>query len=150
MSVFHRSLAVAAILALAGCASTVPLQRGQLNSLSRESEPVAVEQALGKATPTAQFEVTAEGKPYFIRRYLLQTGSRQEMTVMCTPMCIPISYDVPIMTQYLVVQRLPARTMHAWGSVEELSKDQDPDVSGMMPMVKARLEAFDVEKAKKP
>lgn len=148
MSLLHRVLGLAALLALAGCATTVPLQRGQVDALTRESAPAVVEQALGKATPTAAFELTAEGNPHFVRRYLLQTGARQEMTMVCTTFCFPVFFDVPIMMDYVLVQRLPSKAMHAWGSVEELSKDQDAAVSNMMPALKARLEIIDAQKKK--
>jgi hypothetical protein len=142
------SIIVVMLFALVGCATSIPLQRGQIDSITRDSSPAAVDQTLGKATPTAQFEFTANGDPFFVRHYMLQTGMRQEMTVACTPICFPIAYSVPITVPYLVVQRLPSRAMHAWGAIEELSKDTDPTISSIMPALKVKLEAALAEKKK--
>jgi hypothetical protein len=38
--------------------------------------------------------------------------------------------------------------MHAWGTIEALSKDPDPSVSSIMPALKVRLEAALAEKKK--
>lgn len=148
MSLSRKSLVVGLLFALVGCATSVPLQRGQVSAITRDSPPAAVEQTLGKATPTAQFEFTANGNPFFVRQYLLQTGTRQNMTMVCTPHCLPIFYDEPVMAQYLVVQRLPSRAMHAWGTIEELSKDAEPSISSIMPALKVQLEATLAEKKK--
>lgn len=148
MSVYRRSIVIAAMVTLVGCSTSVPLQRSQVDALSRDALPVVVEQTLGRATPTAQFEFTANNNPFFVRHYLLQTGRRQESTMVCSTFCFPVVYDVPVTAPYLVVQRLPSREMHAWGTVEELSKDIDPDVSSMMPALKAQLEVALAEKKK--
>ncbi|MCC2676377.1 MAG: hypothetical protein K0R58_3324 [Ramlibacter sp.] len=139
-------IVIAAVVAVAGCAAPVPLQRAQIDAITRDAPPAAVEQALGKATPTAQFEFTASDNPFFVRHYMLQTGRRQEMTMVCTTFCFPVFYEVPVTVSYLLVQRLPSRAMHAWGTIEELSKDPEPSVSSIMPALKARLEVALKEK----
>lgn len=148
MSLHPQAIIVALMATLAGCAATVPLQRGQLDAITRDSDAAAVEQTLGKATPTAQFEFTASDTPFLVRHYMLQTGSRQEMTVVCTTFCLPVFYQVPVTVPYLIVQRLPSRVMHAWGTIEELSKDPDARVSSIMPALKTRLEVALTEKKK--
>jgi hypothetical protein len=136
-----RRLALLLFVLLTGCASSVPLQRGQIDALSRDTRPSELEQILGQATATSQTEVQSGEQHYSARRYSLQTGSRQDMTMVCTPMCIPIMITVPVMVEYVVIQRLPGRELLAWGTPEELSKDADIEVSALMPMVKQRLEA---------
>lgn len=148
MSTFRRATIIAVLASLVGCATSVPLQRDQIAAISLDSPPAAVEQTLGRATPTAQFEFTANDNPFLVRHYLLQTGTRQQMTMACTTFCFPVFYDVPVTAQYLVVQRLPSRAMHAWGTIEELSKDPEPGVSSIMPVLKVRLEAALAEKKK--
>jgi hypothetical protein len=134
-----RVLAAAAVaLALAGCATPVALQRDQVGQIRRDASPEEVDRVLGKATVTAQFEFDAQGGKYFARHFNLQTGRRAEQTMVCTTFCFPVYYDVPIMSEYVVIQRLPARAIHAWGTLEELSKDPDPQVSALMPAVKQR------------
>jgi hypothetical protein len=135
-----------AVALLAGCATVVPLQRDQAGALTRNAEAAEVDRALGKATPVAQFDFEANGKPFFARHYNLQTGMRQEMTMVCTTFCFPVSYTIPVTAEYVVVQRLPSRSLHAWGTLEELSKDPDPEISGIMPALKAR---YETEKQKK-
>ena len=61
--------------------------------------------------------------------------------MVCTPLCIPIMITVPVMVEYVVIQRMPGRELLAWGTPEQLSKDADTEVSALMPVVKQRLEA---------
>ena len=87
----------------------------------------------------AQVEFQEGGNAYLARHYHLQTGTRQDMTMVCTPTCVPIFIQVPVTERYVVIQNLPARSVFAWGTLEELSKDADPAVSSLMPGVKQRL-----------
>lgn len=148
MPLYRKLTIIALVATLVGCATPVPLHRGQIDAISRDSPPAAVEQALGRATPTAQFEFIVNDNSFSVRHYLLQTGTRQEMTMMCTTFCFPVFYNVPVTAQYLVVQRLPSRAMHAWGTIEELSKDAEPGITSIMPALKVRLEAALAEKKK--
>lgn len=136
-----RRLVLLVFVLLGGCASNVPLQRGQIDALTRDTRPADVEQILGKATPIAQTDVQAGDRHYNARRYQLQTGSRQDMTMVCTPICIAIPITVPVMVEYVLIQRMPGKELLAWGTPEELSKDADSEVSSLMPTVKQRLEA---------
>jgi hypothetical protein len=147
-----RRLSLLVFVLLVGCAGSVPLQRGQIDALTKDTRPADIEQILGKATATAQTDVQAGERQYNARRYQLQTGSRQEMTMVCTPGCFPIFITVPVMVEYVVIQRLPGKELLAWGTPEELSKDADVEVSALMPTVKQRLEAAAVAAAasKKP
>lgn len=147
---FPRWLQVLLVSAfLAGCASTVPLYRGQVDTLTRDTRPAELEQVLGKATARAQADVQLGDRRYLARRFLLQTGTRQEMTVVCTPACIAIPITVPILVEYVVIQRQPGGELLAWGTPEELSKDADAEVSSIMPMVKQQLEANAKDAGKK-
>jgi len=139
-------LGVCVSVAMVGCASTVPLQRTQVDALSRDAAPTEVERLLGKATAYAQHEVRAGDKAYLARHFLLQTGGRQEMTVVCTPNCLPIMITVPVTSEYVLIQTVPERALLAWGTLEELSKDADPLVSGLMPAIKAKLQASKEQK----
>ncbi len=136
-----RWLVLPVFAVLVGCAGSVPLQRGQIDSITRETRPADLEQILGKATPVAQTDVTAGERQYNARRYQLQTGTRQDMTMVCTPACFPIMITVPVLVEYVVIQRMPGKELLAWGTPEELSKDADVEVSALMPTVKQRLEA---------
>ena len=139
MNIRNLALTVCVVLALSACAMTVPLQRAQIGSLSREAPPAEVDRILGTASVVATAEFVAIEKPYLARQYLLQTGSRQEVSVVCTPTCIPIFVTVPVMTEYVVIQRMPSKELHAWGTFEELSKDTNSEVSSIMPIDKAQL-----------
>lgn len=139
-------LALIALVALAGCASNIPLQRTQVDAITRETRPAELEQILAKATVAAQTEVLSQEQRYNARLFRLQTGTRQDMSMVCTPFCIPIMITVPVVAQYVVIQRLPEKELVAWGTPEELSKDADPRVSALMPQVKQQLE----QASKKP
>lgn len=138
--VLRTCLLAVACVALYGCAPVVPLQRAQIGAITREAAPSELDRVLAHATVLTQFEFEADTKPYLVRRYNLLTGTRQEMSMVCTQFCFPIYITVPITSEYVVVQRLPSKTVFAWGTLEELSKDADPEVSGMMPIMKARLD----------
>ncbi|MBI5259074.1 MAG: hypothetical protein HY855_21395 [Burkholderiales bacterium] len=146
MRFWKLALAAFVSVLLVACAAPVPLQRAQAGALSRDSAPGDVERILGNASVVAQAEFAVDDKPFLARHYRLLTGSRQQMTMVCTPVCIPIFVTVPVTTDYAVIQRLPSKALHAWGTLEELSKDPDAAVSSIMPTVKARLE----EAKKKP
>ncbi len=148
MSLLGKFATVSLFFTLIGCASSVPLYRGQIDTITTNSSPDTVEKTLGVATPSAQFVLTVNDNSYFVRHYALQTGTRQDMTMVCTPVCIPIFINVPITAPYLIVQRLPTRAMHAWGTIEELSKDTEPSISSIMPTLKIQLEAALAEKKK--
>jgi hypothetical protein len=72
------------------------------------------------------------------------------MTMVCAPACFPVVYSVPVLVEYVVIQRLPGKELLAWGTPEELSKDADIEVSALMPTVKQRLEAAAAAASKKP
>lgn len=133
-------LFVLAFALLAGCASRVPLQQAQIAGISRETSSSALEEIVGNATIVAKAEVEVGGLKYLARSYNLQTGTRSEMSMLCTPACVPIFVPVPVLTQFVIVQRLPSLDLHAWGTLEELSKDPDSSISSIMPSVKAQLE----------
>lgn len=139
MTLFRLAGLAATCALLVACAAPVHLQRSQIGGLNRNSAAADVDRILGEATVVAQTELAANGQSYLARQYRLLTGSRSEMTMVCSPTCIPIFINVPITTDYVVIQALPAKSLHAWGTTEELSKDPDPAVSGLMPAVKARL-----------
>jgi hypothetical protein len=132
--------ALAAALALAGCATRVPLQQAQIGAITAQTSAGELDAILKNATQLAAFEFADGGRSFFVRSYSLQTGMRQDMTMVCTPVCIPIFITVPVTTDYVVVQNLPARTLHAWGTLEALSKDPDTAVSSIMPALKLRLQ----------
>jgi hypothetical protein len=140
MPILSRSLLVSLVVLISACASSVPLQRAQVGAITRGSDPADVDRTLAGSTPLASYELNVNGKSYLARHFNLLTGTRQEMTMICTPTCIASPITVPITAQYVVLQNLPARSMHAWGTLEELSKDADPEVSAMMPTVKKRFE----------
>jgi hypothetical protein len=129
-------------LMLAGCASNVLLQRSQAAQITAESSLADVDRVLGQATVSADYEFESSGKRYRARHYALQTGTQQQSTVVCTPACIPIFYDVPVTDSYVVVHEVGAGRLHAWGSLQELSKSSDDSVSAIMPALKKEHEAY--------
>jgi hypothetical protein len=139
MNRFVKVFVLACTVAVAGCAGVVPLQRAQVAAISRDTAPPELDRVLANATAVAQVEFQEGGKAYLARHYNLQTGTRQDMTMVCTPTCVPIFIQVPVTERYVVIQNLPARSVFAWGTLEELSKDADPAVSSLMPGVKQRL-----------
>lgn len=146
MKLLNWALIACISILLTACAQSVPLQRTQIDSLNKDTKSSEVDRVLAGATVVAQSEFV-EGEVSFIaRHYRLVTGSRQEMTMVCTPNCFPIFITVPVTAEYVVIQRMPARDLHAWGTLEELSKDADPAISSLMPTVKQRY----AESKKKP
>jgi len=134
------------VMVLVGCATAVPLQRDQIASISRDTSPTELESILAKGTPLHQFEFQANSLNYFARDYSLQTGTRPDIIFMCSPTCLAIPVSTPIFSDYVVIQSLPSKTVAAWGTIEELSKDSDVNISGLMPVVKERL--ADLQKKK--
>lgn len=139
MAVRTSTVIIAVALTLSACATPVPLQRSQISGLSRDATPAEIDRLLKSATIVTQFEFTANHQSYSARHYNLQTGTRSEMTMVCTSMCMVIPTTAPVYSEYVVIQRLPAKSLHAWGTLEELSKDSDPSISSIMPTLKRRI-----------
>jgi hypothetical protein len=123
-------------LLLTACAGVVPLQRGQTAGLSKQATPAQVDAYVGQATITANHTFTSQGKAWDARHYNLQTGSTQQMTMVCAPTCMPVFYTVPVLDSYVLVFDSPARHLFAWGTLEELSRSPDDAVSAIMPDLK--------------
>lgn len=121
---------------LSACTPMVPLQRAQVAQISAETGMGELDAMLGKATEVRRFEFIAQGKSYRVREYRLQTGSQQQTSVICTPVCVPIFVTVPVTADYVLVHEIGLQRLFAWGSLEELSKSADERVSAVMPLLK--------------
>lgn len=142
---FKKLMISATVLALVACAPVVPLQRDQTASFTRGAGLDDVNKALGKTTITLTHQFDAKGKHYLANHYDLQTGTRQEMGMICSPVCIAYPIYVPIFAPYVMVYEGDGKQLVAWGMVEELSRSSDEAVSSIMPDLKA---SYDNELAK--
>lgn len=137
-----RIILFSLFLALLGCAAQpVALQRNSIDTITQKTSPEELEHILGNATVFSQFEISKAEKNYFVRQLNLQTGVTQDVITVSLPSggSVPVVVDVPITTQYIVIQHLPGKEMFAWGPVEELSKDSNPEVSSCMPLIKQKI-----------
>lgn len=141
-----RVISVVAILVLTACAPVVPLQRDQTASLTKGASIHDIEKNLGKATVALSYEFDSNGNRYLANHYDLQTGTRQEMGMMCTPVCIPYPIYIPVTAAYVMIYDAMSKQLFAWGMVEELSRSPDEGVSAIMPDLK---KSYDIELAKK-
>jgi hypothetical protein len=139
LSLYLKFLCIALIATLAGCAPAVPLQRSQIAAITHNTQSAELEQILAGATIAQRFELDANNLKYYVRQYDLQTGTKQEMTMICSPNCIPIFYSVPVTSEFIVLQNLQDKKILAWGTIEELSKDPDSNISSVMPNLKQTL-----------
>lgn len=126
----------AALVLLAGCATSVPLYRDQIGRIGPDTSPAELDTIVGKASVAAEYDFTAHERQYHARHYNLRTGTSQTTSVVCTPTCIPILIDVPVFEQYVLVQEQPSLKLVGWGTVEELSKNPDERISSLMPDLK--------------
>ena len=134
-----RALVCAALIS--GCAVNVPLQRAQTAALAKDASMADVDKAVGKSTPIASHSFTSQGKAFDARHYYLQTGSKQQMQMVCAPTCFPIFITVPVTDSYVMVFEAPKQQLFAWGTLEELSRSPDESISAIMPGLK---KAYDV------
>jgi len=123
-------------LLLSACAGVVPMQRDQTSALVRNAPDSEVNRLIGNASITATHVFDSQGKTWEARHYNLQTGSRQQMTMVCTPNCMPVFYTVAVTDAYVLVFDAPTRHLFAWGTLEELSRSPDEAVSAIMPDLK--------------
>ena len=140
-----RAIACAALIS--GCAVNVPLQRGQTAALAKNATLSDVEKVVGKSTPIANHRFASQGKTFDARHYNLQTGSRQQMQMVCAPTCFPIFITVPVTDAYVMVFEAPKQQLFAWGTLEELSRSPDDSISAIMPDLKKSYDV--VRQAKK-
>lgn len=137
---YGKLLIGVAILALTACAPVVPLQRDQTASFSKGATMSQVSGSLGKATLTIAHEFDSRGNHFLANHYDLQTGTRQQMSMVCTPTCIAYPIYVPVTAPYVMVYEGADRHLLAWGMLEELSRSPDESVSSIMPDLKASYE----------
>eukprot|EP01136_Pigoraptor_vietnamica_P003581 Opistho-1_new@32995 len=90
-------------LALSGCAGTIALQRPQTAGLTKGTSASEAERLIDKASVLLSHDFETGGKRYTARHYVLQTGTRQDMMVVCTPTCMSIPVTVPVTAPYVVV-----------------------------------------------
>jgi hypothetical protein len=137
-----RRLLLVTLLAvvMTGCAANIPLQRGQTASLTAGTPADQVAPALGNASVQLAHDFEFEGRTFSARHYALQTGSTQQMTMVCSPVCIPVFYTVPVTQPYVLVFEGKPPRLFAFGMVEELSRSPDADTAKMMPTLKESAE----------
>lgn len=136
-------------LLLTACGGVVPLQRGQTAALVKGASPADIDAHTGKATVIVSHSFMAQGQTWDARHYNLQTGSTQQMTMVCAPTCMPIFITVPVVDSYVMVFDSPARHLFAWGTLEELSRNPDEAVSAIMPDLKTSYyQALQAQKQK--
>lgn len=140
-----RAIACAALVS--GCAANVPLQRDQTAALAKNASLSDVEKVVGKSTPIARHHFASQGKTFDARHYYLQTGSKQQMQMVCAPTCFPIFLTVPVTDAYVMVFEAPKQQLFAWGTLEELSRSPDESISAIMPDLKKSYDV--VRQAKK-
>jgi hypothetical protein len=138
MSTMQKRLVLLTLAAtlLAGCASTVPLSREQVGRIGADTSPAELSSIVGKATVSVEYDFDSQARRYHARYLSLQTGTTQNMTMVCTPTCIPIWVTVPVLTEYVLVQEQPSLKLLGWGTIEELSKSADERVASLMPDLK--------------
>lgn len=136
-------------LLLSACAGVVPLQRSQTAALVKGASPADVDAYAGKASVIVSHTFSSQGQAWDARHYNLQTGSTQQMTMVCAPTCMPIFITVPVVDSYVMVFDSPARRLFAWGTLEELSRNPDETVSAIMPDLKTSYyQALQAQKQK--
>jgi len=137
-----------ALALLAGCASNVPLHRDQIGRIGADTSPVELTTILGKATSSAEYDFKSQEHDYKARHYLLQTGTSQTTTMVCTPACIPILIDTPVFEQYVLVQEQPSLKLVGWGTIEEMGKNPNERISSLVPDLKKAYAQVQLEKKK--
>lgn len=144
----NKYLIILLIIALTACAPVVPLQRDQTATFSKGTTLPDVANSLGKATITLAHEFDVNGRHFLANHYDLQTGTTQQMTVMCTPTCVAYPITVPVTAPYVMIYEGHDKVLIAWGTVEELSRSPDESISSIMPELKASYD-YNLSKKKK-
>lgn len=115
---------------------TPPISRGQADLIKPGETRELTIQRLGKSEPNVSHVFEYQNKRYLAEHYSLQTGTQQTGTVVCTPTCIYIPITVPILAPFVIVYREGEKTVLSSGTLEELSKSENSEVSGLMPHLK--------------
>lgn len=122
-------------LLVAACA-TSEITRGQADFIKAGEGRDQALQRLGKSEPTVSHSFEHQRVKYLAEHYALQTGFTQMTTVVCTPTCIPIPVTVPVLTPFVIVYTQQDNKVLVSGTIEELSKSENSQVSGLMPELK--------------
>ena len=100
-----------------------------------------VDAILGRATVRKQYSLETQDKHYLVRQYSLQTGVqrywvRSYSLSACSGSyspwrpCMPIPLESPITEIYAVIFNEDTKTLLAWGTINELTKNfRDPPSS---------------------
>lgn len=69
------------------------------------------------------------GKSYRAQRFNIDAGTKMQMTVVCTPRCMPVWERVSATDSFLLVFDDKTDQLLAWGTISELSRGQDTTVA---------------------
>ncbi len=129
------SLAIGGLFS--ACSSTVPLQIQQAQQLHLQSSGPTLEATLGKSTPTKKADVQVDGQTYLYREYKLFVRNQSTLMTVCTPNCMLVPTTVPVYEPFVVVQKLPERTLFARGTLADLNKSNDTTLKRIMASAKS-------------
>jgi hypothetical protein len=127
-------------LGLAACASNLPLQRTQISQLSQETTLDEANKIIADSKLQVSHTFSSNGGVFNAKHYNLQTGTNNQMSMVCSPVCFPIFIPVPVLTPYVIITREDSNKVFANGTLEELSKSNNITISQIMPDLKNSLE----------
>jgi len=125
-------------LLVSGCAPSY-LQRGHLAMIKQGSSVEEVNGYLAKVDIDRKVNFEVNGEQYLGKLYSLQTGTQESMSMVCSPTCIAIPVYIPVTAQYAFIFNSATNKLVAWGLIEELSKNPDEAIRGLMPALKSAL-----------
>lgn len=134
-SQFRSSLIISICLFLAGC-GTPCLSRLQADVIRPGESRASVTGKLGSSKPVTTHTFDYEGTNYIAEHYSLQIGSKQSGTMICSPTCIWIPITVPVLSPFVLIFSAGDNSVFAPGTIEELSKAENPLISNLMPVLK--------------
>lgn len=142
---YVQILAILASCALLTACTTIPevgpVQQSQVDQLStginQETINILFEDNLPKHVIHHQYDAA----DYQVSVYDLVIGYESELDFNCEVirLCLPVEVDVPITTEYLLIQKLPDLTLSAWGTLADLANRHDAKVNALMLAVKEKL-----------
>jgi hypothetical protein len=131
--------AVVIVALVPGCAFKFNSILGtpQIEALVKGAPMTEVEKVLDNATVFDADDFEFEGKPYAVRHYRRQVGTRMVPMKSCNKVaCTTTMLGDPLTGLYFVVIDVQAQRLVASGTAEELSKFQDPAVRVVWPRLR--------------
>lgn len=144
---FVQTLVVLVSCILLNACATIPevglVHQSQVDQLSTGISQESINNLFEGNLPKQVIHHQHDADDYQVSIYDLVIGSELVLDFNCEVirLCLPVEVDVPITTEYVLIQKLPELTLVDWGTVEHLNQSKDKKTQALLIEVNAYIDA---------